>query len=121
MKKERRQQTARVTVRMFPETKKQLEIEAGNVGLSASGLMKFRTFGEAAAIMPTKQKRIPADVEQLRKIMGELGRWGNNLNQISHHLNKSDGYDSEKISLKLIEHHLKKIRNAVLRAVGIAP
>lgn len=119
MKNENRQQTARVTVRMFPEVKKQLENEAANVGLSASGLMKFRTFGEAAAIMPTKQKVITPDLKLLRQVLGALGKWGNNLNQISHHLNKSEGYDSEKISLKLIEHNLKQIRKAVLSMAGV--
>ena len=112
-----RQQTKTVTFRLYPEVKEKLEIDAEKAGLSVSGLVKFRACGEAAAVMPTKQKRIPANAHELRRIMGELGKIGSNLNQIARFINSTDSFDSEKISLKLIEHHMRKMRKALLRMV----
>ncbi len=119
MKKERRQQTERITIRVFPEVKEMLERDAEKAGLSLSGLLKFRACGEVASLMPTKQKRLPADLELLRQILGQLGKIGNNHNQIAHHLNQEKGFDMEKINFKVFGKRLGEIRIDLLRALGV--
>lgn len=119
MEKSKRQQTEKITFRVLPEVKKQLEIDAEKVGLSVSGLVKFRTCGDAAALMPTKQKRLPSDMGMLRQILGKLGRIGGNVNQIAKRLNSTDDFRIEKREVDVLVYRVRQIRSDLLAALGI--
>jgi uncharacterized protein (DUF1778 family) len=119
MKNKSRQQTETITFRVFPEVKAMLEEKSANAGLSVSGYVRLLSCGESAGLMVTKQKRLPVDMELLRKILGALGKIGNNHNQIAHHLNQLKGFDMEKIHFKVVGHRLKEIRMDLLRALKV--
>lgn len=111
--------TTTITFRVPVEFKKRLDNDAAEAALSRNALINSRLFGTAADVLPTCQKRIPFDIELLRRILGQLGKIGSNLNQIARFINSTDSFDSEKISLNLIEHHMKEIRRTLLRMVRV--
>jgi len=111
--------TVTISFRLPVEFKIRLDEEAAEAALSRNALINYRLFGVAAAVLPTRQKRIPFDIELLRKILGQLGRIGSNLNQIARFINSTDSFDSEKISLKLIEYHMKEMRKTLLRMARV--
>ena len=119
MNDKKRHQNARISIRVTSQIKASLEREAEQAGLSLSGLVKFRTLGEAAAVLPTTQKRISADLKLLRKILGELGKIGSNQNQIARKLNSGSHSEIEKIGQQVIAWKLESIRKDILIALGI--
>ena len=119
MKDRNRQQTVVVTFRVTPEIKKMLEFDAEKSMLSLSGLIKYRTCGDAAYSMPTRQARIPADIEILRKLLGAINKVGSNINQIAKVMNSSGNYRIEKVKLKAIKYILIEIKNLLIRALGV--
>jgi len=112
-------ETTTITFRVPVEFKKRLDDDAAEAALSRSALIISRVFGEAAGVLPTRQKRIPFDIELLRRILGQQGKIGSNLNQIARFVNSTDSFDSEKFSLKIIEHYMKEIRKTLLRMVRV--
>ena len=101
------------------DLKERLVSDAERVGLSAGGLAKFRIFGEASAIMETKQKRLPESAHELRRISGHLGKIGSNINQMSHHLNARDDAKPELRALQSCSYRLGEIKTEVMRALGV--
>ncbi len=119
MKDRNRQQTVVVTFRVTPEVKKMLEFDAEKSMLSLSGLIKYRVCGDAAYSMPTRQARIPADLEALRKLLGATNKVGSNINQIAKRMNSTDNYQIEKVRLKAIKYTLIEIKNSLVQALGV--
>ena len=113
-----RQQTARVTFRLIPELHQKLIHEAEAASLTVGSLVKSRLFGEAANIMKTKPARPATDIEELRKILGQLGKLGSNLNQIARSLNKNNS-NFEQRELNRMRIELVIIREAVMKSIGI--
>ena len=109
--------TTTITFRVPVEFKKRLDEDAAEAALSRNALINSRLFGSSADVLPTRQKRIPFDIELLRQILGQLGKVGSNLNQIARFINSTDSFDYEKNSLKLIEHYMKEMRKTLLRMV----
>src|SRR6266851_117935 len=58
--------------------------KADEAGLSKGAFLRAAGLGDAG---PRAQRRPPADHVALRQILGQLGRVGNNLNQIARALN----------------------------------
>ncbi|HFC30374.1 MAG TPA: plasmid mobilization relaxosome protein MobC [Oceanospirillales bacterium] len=119
MNDKKRHQNARISIRLTKQIKDRLERDAEQAGLSLSGLVKFRTLGQAAAVLPTKQKRISADLKLLRQILGELGKIGSNQNQIARRLNSGNHTQIEKTGQQVIQWKLESIRKDILTALGV--
>ena len=83
---ETRQRTKQVKIRFTPEEFNAIaaKLETGTLSMSAYGRMTM--LGEPG---PRARRRLPADHQALRQMLGHLGRVGNNLNQIARHLNIS--------------------------------
>lgn len=90
--------------------------KADKAGLSRGAYMRAAALGDAG---PRAQRRPPADHRALRQILGELGRIGNNLNQIARALNTG-----EKTSLPELQKALRAyldLRQAIFNALGKNP
>jgi len=87
--------------------------KADRAGLSTAGFMRAAALGDAG---PRAQRRPPADHKALRKILGELGRVGNNLNQIARTLN-TGGLASPPELIEALRAYIE-IRNAIFEALG---
>ena len=111
--------TTTISVRMPIEFAKNLNRDAEDSALSRNSLCLSRLFGEAADVLPKRQKRIPADMDMLRKIYGLLGRISSNHNQIAKKANTFDDYRPELKALEAIGLHLGQIDSRILDALNI--
>jgi hypothetical protein len=87
--------------------------KADKAGLSIAAFMRAAALGDAG---PRAQRRPPADHKILRRILGELGRIGNNINQIARALNAG-----QKIRLPELNDALRAynaLRDAIFEALG---
>ena len=87
--------------------------KADNAGLGAAALLRSAALGSPG---PRAVRRPPADHRALRQILGELGRVGNNLNQIARALNR--GRDEDLAALEAALHAYGEMRTALLEALG---
>jgi len=87
--------------------------KADKAGLAVAAFMRAVALGDPG---PRAQRRPPADHKALRQILGELGRVGNNINQIARALNSG-----ESASLPDLREALRvylEIRNRIFDALG---
>lgn len=118
MAERNRQQTKIITFRVIPEAHEKLLEEAEKKNISVSALIKKLVFGKLAKKMKSSPRKPLADVEELRKILGQLGKMGSNVNQIAKHLNSGNEFIDVHLH-KSIENELKSTRRALLDALGV--
>lgn len=119
IKKSSRQQTKMVSFRVLPKAHKNLLHEAEQKNLSVGALIKKRVFGKGAKAMKTSPRKPLADLEELRKILGQLGKIGSNVNQIAKHLNQGNNSIDSHVH-KNIQEDLNLTRRALLDALGVS-
>lgn len=113
---DKRQRTKQCLVRLTTDEHARLAEKADKAGMATAAFLRAAALGEAG---PRAQRRAPADKNALLRILGHLGRVGNNVNQIAHRLNLG-----EKAQLPSLEEALGaylEIRNAIFEALGHAP
>ena len=113
---DKRQRGVTVTVRLTAEERAQLEALSSRSGLAAGAFMRAAAFGGAG---PRAQRRPSADHAVLRQLLGELGRVGNNINQIARALNSGQAADLPQLKEALNAY--LGVRNAIYRALGKDP
>ncbi len=113
---DKRQRGVTVTVRLTSEERARLETLSSRAGLAAGAFMRAAAFGETG---PRAQRRPTADHTVLRQLLGELGRVGNNLNQIARSVNSGQDIDLPELQ-EAVTAYLD-IRNAIYRALGKDP
>ena len=112
------QQTEMLSFRVTRETKELIKREAEVENLSVGSLIKSRVLGPSAKSMRTTPRQPAADLEELRRIMGQLGKIGSNLNQIAKHLNQGYQYiDPEQLGSTQTE--MTRMRKALLKALDV--
>jgi len=112
----KRQRGETVTVRLTKDERATLDTLASRSGLAAGAFMRAAAFGDTG---PRAQRRPPADHQVLRRILGELGRIGNNINQIARRLNAD-----QQISIPDLRQALSAyldLRDAIFDALGMKP
>jgi hypothetical protein len=113
-KSEKRQRGVVKGIRFLDE-----EFNAAAANASAAG-MTFGAFVRAAATGsagPRAQRRLAPDATLMRQVLAQLGKYGNNMNQIAYQLNAhgESGLAAE------FQHALKEwgeIRDSMLTALG---
>jgi Bacterial mobilisation protein (MobC) len=109
---DKRQRNKRCTFRLFDDEFNKIAAKADNCGLS------FGAFLRAAALDGNPglraQRRPPVDHKALRQYLGQIGRLGNNINQIARALNSS-----EKAKLPELQQVLRACLN-ILDAINAA-
>jgi hypothetical protein len=90
-----RQRNQQILVRFSDAEFAQLIEKADQAGLARAAFMRAVALGQSG---PRAQRRPPADHVALRRLLGELGRVGNNLNQIARALNATARVDSDLLT-----------------------
>lgn len=113
---ETRQRSKQVLVRLSDEEFAQLAHKSDHAGLAKAAFLRATAFGE---IGPRAQRRPPADHVALRKLLGELGRVGNNINQIARSLNAGDTIEPTELRQALLAY--VEMRDAIFQALNMDP
>ena len=110
---DKRRRIRQSLVRWTDEEFNALAAKADKAGLAVAAFMRASALGDAG---PRAQRRPPADHKALRQILGELGRIGNNLNQIARALNAR-----QQLRLPELKEALRAylvLRDAIFQALG---
>lgn len=110
---DKRQRNKRINFRVFDDEFNEIAAKVDRSGLTFGAFMRAAALGNPG---PRAQRRPPADHRALRQILGEIGRIGNNINQIARAINSGDGPNVPELREALAAYI--KIRNAILDALG---
>ncbi|WP_263350001.1 MobC family plasmid mobilization relaxosome protein [Acidicapsa acidisoli] len=113
---DKRRRPRQSLVRWTDEEFNAVSAKADKAGLAIAAFMRAAALGDPG---PRAQRRPPADHKALRQILGQLGRIGNNLNQIARALNAG-----EQIYLPELKDALRAyiaIRDVIFKALGKKP
>ncbi len=114
---EKRQRNKRFTLRFFDEEFNKVAARADRSGLTLGAYMRAASLDGDAG--PRAQRRPPADHKALRQILGEIGRIGNNINQIARAMNSG-----ERANIPNTQDAMNAcldIRDAIYEALGKNP
>jgi hypothetical protein len=113
---DKRQRDKIIAFRCLNEEFDAIAAKADKAGLAVAAFMRAAALGDAG---PRAQRRPPADHVALRQILGDLGRVGNNLNQIARALNARQ--QAKLPELKKVLLACLDIRDAIFEALGKKP
>lgn len=115
-KSEQRQRTATLYARVTPAEKAAFMARADRAGMASAAFMRALALGDAG---PRAQRRPLVDHIAIRQLLGELGRVGNNINQIARGLNGGHEIDLPELREALAAY--MQLRDAILDALGMEP
>jgi len=111
-KSETRQRQKQFKIRCTLDEFNTIAAKANQAGFTPPAYIRAAVLGDAG---PRAQRRLPADAQALRQILGHLGRVGNNINQIAHALNS--GREPPLILAEAMD-DLRGVLAELRRAVG---
>lgn len=115
-KSEKRQRTETIYARLTPDEKAAVLARADRAGMAAAAFVRAAVLGDAG---PRAQRRPPADHVAIRQLLGELGRVGNNINQIARAINAGEDYGVPELREALRAY--LDLRDAIFVALGMEP
>ena len=115
-KSQKRQRSAQFKTPMTPQEYADASALADAAGMTRAAFSRTLMLGNAG---PRSQRRMPADAEALQKILNELARVGNNINQIARRINKGEPCDLPELRKALDEY--TTVRAAIHEALGLEP
>jgi len=115
-KSQKRQRSAQFKTPMTPKEYADASAEADAAGMTRAAWSRSKLLGTPG---PRSQRRMPADAEALQKILNELARVGNNINQIARRINKGEPCDLPELRKALDEY--TTVRAAIHEALGLDP
>lgn len=110
---ETRQRQALLGFRATPTEHAEIAARAERAGLTVSGYLRALAFGKDTP-QPRAAKRPPVEKQALVNLSAELGRVGNNINQIARHLNQGKDFEAGAFA-----HYYAKL-DAILDAITAA-
>jgi hypothetical protein len=110
-----KKRSAPFSLRLSFNEREELERRSDDAGLSMGGYCKFAIFEKPP---PRRARRPVRDRAELAKLLGAVGKVGNNLNQIAHQLNVHGSIDVPELQQALDD--LAQIRAQVMIALGYA-
>jgi hypothetical protein len=113
---DKRRRPRQSLVRWTDEEFNALAAKADRAGLAVAAFIRAVVLGDPG---PRAQRRPPADHKTLRQILGQIGRTGNNVNQIARASNT--GSQANSAELKGIRRACQDMRKALLEALGKDP
>lgn len=111
----KRKRTKQVLVRLTDEEFAAAADKADLAGYPLATLFRLAALGHPG---PRARRKPPADHQALRRLLGECGRIGNNLNQIARHLNAGGEAVLHDVQAALAAY--LDIRRAILAALSMA-
>jgi hypothetical protein len=101
------------SIRLSKDERAELEKRATAAGLTIGGYCKSVIFNSPP---PRRSRRPPIDKIELARLLGEIGRLGNNLNQIAHKLHMESLIEIPELESALKD--LAILRASVVMALG---
>ncbi|MCV0416598.1 MAG: MobC family plasmid mobilization relaxosome protein [Brevundimonas sp.] len=115
-KSDKRQRTEVLFARVTPEEKSAFAARADRAGMAAAAFMRALALGDAG---PRARRQPPVNHVALRQVIADLGRIGNNVNQLARGMNI--GEVPEVPELREAATALIDARNAIYEALGKEP
>ena len=103
-----------VAVRVTPAEHAALTAAAAQAGLSVGAYLRAMALGRPG---PRAVRRPPLEKEALARALGLLGRYGGNLNKLTHAAN-AVGAMPTAAELAAMKKELREMRDALLQALG---
>lgn len=103
---------AEIHLRTTPAHKAALQAKADRAGLSLTDYLLGQRRARNAAALPSG-----ADPVLMARILGELGKWGGNWNQLARDRNMT-GREPEADELRLIRRALTDMRDMLVKALS---
>lgn len=116
-KSQKRQRNHQVKTNLLEDEFNTVAERAQAAGLTLGGYSRACMLGDAG---PRAQRRLPVDAQLLREALAQLGKYGNNMNQIAHQLN-AQGEDALSADFRRALEEWAEIRNAMYEAMGRDP
>lgn len=91
-----------------------IHAKADQAGLFAGGYLRALALGSPG---PRALRRPPVDRKELARLLGEIGRVGNNLNQIARAFNMDNRPPPQELTAAL--ESFSELRGLVRRALGV--
>ncbi|MEX2206682.1 MAG: plasmid mobilization relaxosome protein MobC [Myxococcota bacterium] len=110
---EKRRRMRTIAIRCTDSEYAVIHAKASSAGLFAAGYLRAVALGAPG---PRALRRPPVDRRELARLLGELGRVGNNLNQIARALNTGDPPPNGELSTALAE--FAEMRALIRTALG---
>jgi hypothetical protein len=101
-------------VRFTEDEYARVQEKADRAGLAIAALLRATALGDAG---PRAQRRPPVDHQALRRLLGEIARVGNNINQIARALNQGEAVTIPELRPALAAYLI--IRDAIYLALGM--
>jgi Bacterial mobilisation protein (MobC) len=114
--KAKRQRTEQIVTRWTPQERAELEARSARAGLTATAYLRQQALGGAG---PRARRRPPVDADALLMLEGQLGRIGNNLNQLARAAN-AGGWPSA-FAIEDATQALMATCDAIVAALGKGP
>ena len=111
---DKRRRTDTITIRVTPDERAVIDDLSMRKGLSVGAFMRAAALGDPGK---RARRRVPLDAKLLRNLLGEVGRTGNNLNQIARRVNTTGEHDAAQLRAALVAH--EEMRQAILSALGV--
>ena len=110
---EKRQRKHGVHVRLTAEEFAEVAAQAEATLLTPASYIRMAVLDAP----PERQRRRPSvEAEQVARVLAQLGKIGNNLNQIAHGMNAGRGHDAVYLAQALAD--LSAMRDACMAALG---
>jgi len=116
-KSQKRQRNHQVKTNLLDDEFNEVAARARAVGLTMGGFARASMLGDAGI---RAQRRLPVDAQLLREALAQLGKYGNNMNQIAHQLN-AQGEDALAADFRRALEEWAEIRNTMYEAMGRDP
>lgn len=117
-KSEKRQRVRQVKTRMTEAEHAAFLARADKAGLAAAAFLRAAAIGNAG---PRAQRRVPADAQAMRQVLGHLGKTGSNLNQIARYLHTGGMPETVLPDIRDALADLARIRGLIYDALGKDP
>ena len=113
---EKRQRNRHILIRVTEDELAAIEARADASGLSIAAYLRATALGNPG---PRARRRPPVNHVVLRQLLGELGRVGNNVNQIARALNSGEAASVAELREALTAY--LQLRNAIFVALNMDP
>jgi hypothetical protein len=113
---EKRVRATHLTVRLTADERGAIDAAAEKAGLATGSFARQAMLGAPA---PRQVRRPPVERKELARLLGELGKVGGNLNQLTRSANAGIVPYGNEIEAMLGS--LGEVRDAILAALGRAP
>ncbi len=113
-KSQKRQRSEQIKTPLTKDEFNRVAANAAASGLSRAAYSRAAMLGEAG---PRSLRRLPVDAQLVRLGLAQLGKYGNNMNQIAYQLN-AHGETGLEADFRAALQEWGEIRDAMLAALG---